>query len=203
MYTLPTIQMPTLIRSKPLYDNNFLSVLDEEWKQEDGTYISRTKVKKKNSAAVVLYNQDTGCFILVEQFRHPTGRLSIEIPAGHLDDHEDGREAAMREALEETGYKILRDNIRFLGAYYLSPGILTEGCYIYAAVVSSDDRIHSGGGVASESENIRVIEYNIDSDMLEYITDAKSMLGITLFKQKFTRLDTQLVWDFEKYWDKF
>lgn len=54
--------------------------------------------------------------ILLVQEAKPIAKGLWNIPAGHLEPHEDIFEAAKREASEETGVKIELDN--FLGAYY-------------------------------------------------------------------------------------
>ncbi|XP_067915648.1 ADP-sugar pyrophosphatase isoform X1 [Heterodontus francisci] len=45
------------------------------------------------------------CLIMVKQFRPPMGCYCLELPAGLIDDGETAEVAALRELLEETGYK--------------------------------------------------------------------------------------------------
>jgi ADP-ribose pyrophosphatase len=46
-----------------------------------------------------------GKAVLVRQYRHGTQRFTLEIPGGLVDPGEDPATAALRECLEETGYR--------------------------------------------------------------------------------------------------
>ncbi len=47
---------------------------------------------------------DAGEVVMIEQFRHGTREVSLEIPGGMVDEGETPRATAAREMLEETGY---------------------------------------------------------------------------------------------------
>ena len=46
-----------------------------------------------------------GHVVLVKQYRHGAGRVTLEIPGGLVDKGEDPLRCALRECLEETGYR--------------------------------------------------------------------------------------------------
>jgi 8-oxo-dGTP pyrophosphatase MutT (NUDIX family) len=48
---------------------------------------------------------EAGRVVLVEQFRHAVQRVTLEFPAGVVEDGEDPVRAAVRELEEETGYR--------------------------------------------------------------------------------------------------
>jgi ADP-ribose pyrophosphatase len=43
--------------------------------------------------------------VMIEIFRYPANRLSLEIPSGYVENGEEPRECARRELEEEAGYK--------------------------------------------------------------------------------------------------
>ncbi|MEO5494463.1 MAG: NUDIX hydrolase [Sphingomonas sp.] len=87
--------------------------------------------------------------ILVEQYRVPLGRRCLELPAGLVGDEEAGETAevsAARELEEEAGYRA--DRVTSLGAFYASPGMVSE-CFTLVRAEGLT-RIGEGGGTADE-----------------------------------------------------
>ncbi len=67
--------------------------------------------------------------VMVEQFRHGTQEVTLEIPGGLIDDGETPMEAARREMNEETGYD--GEEIVHLGTIAPNPAIQSNQCHSF------------------------------------------------------------------------
>ncbi len=94
---------------------------------------------KKTSEFVVLDSNDWANIIpitndnkilLIEQFRHGSNSITIEIPGGLIETDELPIDAARRECLEETGYSSDED-LQLLGVSQPNPAFLNNKCYTY------------------------------------------------------------------------
>lgn len=70
-------------------------------------------------------------FLMVKQFRHGSGTIITEFPAGVVEPGEDPAYAGARELREETGYE--PDSLVHLGSINPNPAFLSNTCHFYLA----------------------------------------------------------------------
>lgn len=152
-----------------LLSNNWyvLRTVTFELRRRDGSWQrqSREAYDRGNGAALLLFDPRRRTVVLTRQFRLPAfingcadGYL-IEACAGLLDGN-DPETCIRKEAEEETGYRIRAPRKVFEA--YMSPGSVTEKLHFFVAEYQAEDRIHAGGGLANEGEDIEVIEMPLD-----------------------------------------
>ncbi len=69
--------------------------------------------------------------LMVHQYRHGAGIVSLEIPGGVIDPGESPEFAIRRELLEETGYQF--DDFELLSTVYANPSTANNKTYCYLA----------------------------------------------------------------------
>ena len=115
--------------------------------------------------------------VLINQYRHATGEVIVEIPAGTLEKDEDPIDAARRELEEETGYSAKRLELR--ATYYTTPGFSNELMYLYEASEltlskqSLDDDESIEVSVTHRDRALRMIQEG-------RIRDAKTIVGLLM-----------------------
>jgi nudix-type nucleoside diphosphatase (YffH/AdpP family) len=162
-----------------------------EWRRADGEWqTQRREIFDRGDAAALLpYHPSQRSVVLVRQFRYPAcvngyDDLMIEAAAGLLDD--ETPEARIRaEAEEETGYRL--GEIKKIFEAFMSPGAVTEKIHFFVAEYDSKMKIGSGGGLASEGEDIQVLELPIE-DALAMIGDGRIVDAKTIMLLQYAAL---------------
>jgi len=69
--------------------------------------------------------------VMIKQYRHGSGKVTLEIPGGLVDVGEPPESAAARELLEETGYQ--PEEVVKIGVSNPNPAIFNNRCYTFVA----------------------------------------------------------------------
>lgn len=119
-----------LLNSQLIYQGKVFNVKKDELEMFKGIKVIREVVDHPGAVAIIpILNCQT--IIMVKQYRHPAGRMLLEIPAGTLKRGEKPLQCAKRELIEETGYQT--SHFKKLLQCYLAPGYSNEVIHIFLA----------------------------------------------------------------------
>lgn len=94
-----------VVESRLLLDRTWLRVHAQRVALPTGAEIDEFHLIEGPSWAAALALTSGGDVVVVEQYRHGIGGISLELPAGVFDGEEQALQAARRELREEAGYE--------------------------------------------------------------------------------------------------
>ncbi len=139
-------------------------------RQGSWEYVSRAR----DIRAVVILAEHEGKIVLIEQYRIPTGRRCLELPAGLIgddDDNADVEDTAIKELEEETGFTAER--IERLGEFYSSPGMVSESFTLVRA--HGLKRVGDGGGLDGHEE---IIVHLVEREAIPAFVEERRAEGV-------------------------
>lgn len=162
------------LESQQIYKGRQVSLRVDTVELPSGRRTKREVVEHVDCVAVVALDSGDNV-ILVRQFRHPAGRVLLEIPAGGIEPGEKPSDSAIRELEEETGHRAQK--LEHLGGFYSSPGFCTEYLHLFLAT-----ELGQAKPLAHQDEIIEVVRLPLREmpDLIASgeICDAKSIAGL-------------------------
>src|SRR3954452_1465918 len=165
----------TTLARRPVYENPWIAVREDQVIRPDGQPGIYGVVHFKNAAVGVLPVDERGRIWLVGQYRYTLDLYSWEIPEGGGPLGEAPEETARRELREETG--LTAGRLDLLATSHLSNSVSDELAYIFRAT-----ELQAGESEPEGTERLRVrhVEWTQAWDMLRRgeITDAMSVIAL-------------------------
>lgn len=165
-----------------IYKGKRVHLVTEDIELPDGRQAVWELIKHIGAAAVIPVDHE-GKIIMVKQYRNATDSITLEIPAGTLDEkNEDPRDCAIRELEEETGY--IADSVEFLMKFYSAIGICDEVISIYVAKGLTLTKQN-----LDEDEYVEIVHLELD-ELIQMIyrgelIDNKTISSLLAYKVKY------------------
>lgn len=167
-------------RPKILAENRGRRLIDQTFVNPVNGQAVDFTIFDSNRTSVVIFAMTTSFEIIaVKQFRQAIGEITIELPGGNIDPKDTNiTEAAGRELMEETGYRI-GELIPIPNKLWLDPGVCTP--YIYSYLALSCEKIRKPKNEENENTSTIVLTKKSWMKMIQNgkISDMKT-IAITL-----------------------
>lgn len=149
---------PRVTGRKTLAQGHWLGLFEVFYTDREGRARSWEMAERPLGAGAVMAIPrlvPSGDYILVEQFRVPTGTMSVEFPAGLVNVGEAPEAAALRELREETGY--VGRVIGVAPRAYSSPGLTSESIVqVLVEIDEADPANQNAQAQPDEGEHLTV-----------------------------------------------
>ncbi len=175
-------ELPEVVSSEDVFAGRIFSVsLDRV--REAGREHVREVVRHPGSSAVVAVDAQ-GAVALVRQYRHPTVKYLLEIPAGSRDAFEPPEVCARRELEEELG--CVAGRLELLSEFFVTPGFCAEKMWVYLATDLTETKQS-----LEDDENLEIVRLDFARALSMIasgeIEDAKTIIGLLLAAEKLGR----------------
>jgi ADP-ribose pyrophosphatase len=173
------------VDTRRVFDGRMIKLRVDTVALPNGSTATREVIEHPGAVAVIAQT-GRGELIMVRQYRHATGEILLEIPAGKRDQGESPLDCARRELEEETGYQARRWQSLF--SFFTSPGFSDELLYL---MMASD--LEPGTAHTDDEEFIEVATVPVDEALqMVYrgeIRDSKTIIGILVLSRMMDRRD--------------
>lgn len=169
------------LSSNSIYKGKITEYEVQEVELPNGNKANREIVRHGEASAIVPFINDK--LVCVKQYRKPIEKVTIEIPAGLVDEGESTIQAAERELEEETAYKA--DTLSLITSFYTTPGFTDEKVYIYEA---NGLKVVDHPLEKDEDETIEILELTYGQAWDAYenglINDSKTVFSLYYWRTK-------------------
>lgn len=119
-----------ILKSETVLENKFFKIHKDRCEKTNGEIIENYYTVERPNVAIIAAFTPEMDLVMIKQYRHPVRSTDYEIPAGFMEPFEtDISQAAKRELLEETGYKV--DELKEIQDTYSSAGFMNNHVHFF------------------------------------------------------------------------
>ena len=168
-------ETPEVLATEEIYHGRIFDVSLYTVREGLKTYQREVVHHAGGACAVAVFDDRT--VALVRQYRHPTVRYVLELPAGRLDAPERPEDCAVRELEEEIGVRAGR--MEKLAEFFTTPGFCEEKLWVYLATELTETQ-----QTLEDDELVEVVRVSfpraLEMIATGEIEDAKTIIGLLL-----------------------
>ena len=142
------------LSTKTLYSHRVMELIEKNERAASGLIGDYVAIRTRNWVVSVPVHD--GRFVMVRQWRHGMDGITVEFPGGVKEDGETAEDGAIRELLEETGYRAGRAVV--LGCCNPNPAIYQNTItFVLAEDLTATNVLHT-----DEDEFVEPVEIPVD-----------------------------------------
>ena len=130
----------TFVSKKTVWHGRAIDFRVDTVRLPNGKLATREFMDHPGAVGVVPF-ADKDTVVMVRQYRHPIGEVTLELPAGKLDKGESALTCVKRELREETGYTARK--IKPLIDYWPTSAFANEILHLYVAEGLKPGKMHT------------------------------------------------------------
>jgi len=164
----------TFVKRRTLYEGRMVDFVLDTVRLPNGKPATREFMDHPGAVGVLPF-VDRDTVVLVRQYRHPVGEITLEMPAGKLDAGESVMACVKRELHEETGYTARR--IVPLIDYWPTPAFANEVLHLFIAEGLTEGKLHPDD---DEFLDVALMPFAKALDLVKNgrIKDSKTIIGL-------------------------
>ena len=152
-----SVQDWKILSTSEIFKTAFFRFRRDRCELPDGRVMPNYYVIEFPDWANIVPVTEDGKIVLVEQYRHAAGLVTLEIPGGSTNPgkNEDPKRAALRELMEETGF--VPDDVRHIGTHRPNPAMQNNLMHTYIGLNCKK----IAEPQPDQFEDLRVVSYSI------------------------------------------
>jgi len=168
------------ISTRTVYAGHILTLRLDQVRLSNGNPHTYEVIDHRDAVTIVPIDGQ-GQIWFVRQYRHPAGKVLLELPAGVAEAGEDVLVSAQRELREEIGMQA--GQMEKVGGFWMAPGYTTEYMHVFIARQLAANPLPGDEDESIQVERIPIVQALAMAENAQ-LEDAKSLVALMWARQR-------------------